>query len=166
MKNKIFSILFALILFGFSVVSVEAAVRSGAEISYKISILKNYENYDFIGLVNKAEIIGARYEAFEMATSSYANQIRTTYDGLQSIKDELEIVEYSNEISDTDRAMQRAKLLKDADKLLNELDTSTFSYLIELRRAMPSITYSRFSVKFTELYNSLDITERDIKMGK
>ena len=146
--------------------SVEAAVRSEYEISAKIAILKNYENYDFIGLVNKAEVIGARYDAFEMATSSYTNQIRTTYDALQGIKEELSIVEYSSELSDTDRAMQKAKLLKDADKLLNELDTSTFSYLIDLRRAMPSITYSRFAAKFTDLYNSLDLTERDIKMGK
>lgn len=166
MKNKILSIFLGLFIVFVSVSSAEANVRSEYDISRKIAIIEQYEKFDFISLINKAELIGKRLEDFNFTTDSYANEIHAVSDILRGIKSELAVVESSTEISDTDKAVQKSKLLKDADNALNTLDTNTFNYLIALRRCMPSITYNRYANKLTDKYNSLDITNRDIKMGR
>lgn len=163
MKRKFFSCLFAIVLalFTFSQ-NVNAQINSEADIYQKIGQLNILIQQDFVEFVNKSDLVGYRLESFKMSSSNYKNVARMTVEKLGKMLEQINSINQSSEFSDSDKAMQIAKIYQDATTDLYNMDTQTINYMISLNQFMPTITYSRFVKKYQDFYNDLDITNTDL----
>ena len=159
MIKKLFSaLIIASVLILGLVNSAKAYIDSEDEIQYRIEQLNNLSEVDLSSYIPKGELIGIRQSNFNTANAFYKNTIRVTTDNLTNILNQIRLIKKSAELSDSEKEMQIQKLYGDASAALNDLDTKTFSYLIEIKQGIPTITYDRYSLKFQDLYNSMNLT--------
>ncbi len=163
MKNKLAYLLVFLCfcIFG-NIMQANAYVSSEYDIQQKVQQVRALSKFDFLSLVNKNELIGFRLDNFKMTSQYYSNNVALSADNLSNILNQINLVKNSSDYSDTEKNMQLNKLYQDANNALYDIDTKTISYLIEVRRGMPSITYQRYLKKFQDYYNSLGLTESTI----
>lgn len=165
--KKILSLLSIIcLMFMFSLSSVEAAIRSVADVNISANKLYQLSDKDLLGIINKNELIGYRLDSFNMSSMQYQNYTRTMAESVLSVGSRMELIENSSEISDTEKELQMNMLYTEAEGLLSDVNSKTISYLIEIRRVMPSITYQQYVKRFLEYYNGLQITDYDLKITK
>lgn len=158
MKKKLASIALTAVLMVSFAVNAFAAIESVDEIDSKIDGLTQISNLDFTRFVNKSDLIGDRLQNFNMATAQYQNAAFVTQETLKSIISQIEILNSSSDISTTERTMQINKLYQDADTALYNMDSKTIQYLYSIRSLMPTLTYQKFSKKYKDFYNDLNIS--------
>ena len=57
-----------------------------------------------------------------------------------------------------------SRIYQDADAILYDIDSKSINYLYALKNFMPTVTYSKFVKKFSNFYNELHITNREVKL--
>lgn len=149
-----------------SVNSCYALIFNEDDILVAIDKLTEIANEDFFSMVNKSELIGIRYENFNMLTMQYQSEVAGTANLLRDKLNKINLIMNSSDYSDTEKQMQTNALYQEVNLALNTIDTRTMNYIFSLRDFMPSITYQRYNKKFTEYYNDIDITGNKINMMK
>ena len=144
-------------MFSFAV-NAFAAIETIEEINNKIDGLNQISELNFNKFVNKSDLIGDRLQNFNMATAQYQNTAYVSQETLKSIISQIEVLNSSSDISETERIMQINKLYQEADATLYSMDSKTIQYLYSIRSLMPTVTYQKFSKKFKEFYNDLNIS--------
>lgn len=153
-------------LFFLTVCDAQALIRSEGDLNYAASKLYEISEYDFLGLINKNELIGYRLDGFNMSTMQYQSYAKSTADGFLNIIGRLETINNSSDFSDSEKEMQINQLYQEAETSLSDVNSKTIWYLIDLRRTMPTITYQQYLKKFQDYYNSLALTGTPISVKK
>ena len=159
---KIF-IVFALLI-SFISTSANAAITSDYDLTYKRSQLQTIINTDFLSFINKTELIGYNLSNFNMHSSQYKYQINLAIEKLNGCANQIDFIRESKEISDSDKNIKINQVYMDANSALYEIDSKTINYIYTVREAMPTITYQKYIKKFTEFYNSIQLTESMINL--
>lgn len=159
MKTKLYKLLLLVVFFCMSLfVPVNATVTSEYDIQTKISQVQQLATYDYSQMVNKTDLIGYRRANFNMYISQYSTTANMTVEQLRTILSQIQLLQNSSEISDSDKRMQYNNLYMDADKILYNLDNQSVNFLASCKNTMPTITYQKFVKRFLAYYNSLQIT--------
>ena len=166
MKNKFLNIILAAAVFFVMALNANALIRSDADIYASINRLNSLVVYDFNSLFNKSEIIGYRLDSFNYSTLQYKNAARNVYEYFNSVIGQINTINNSTEISNTDKQLQISNLYQNAEAALYDLNSKSVNYLISLRGVMPTITYQKYVKSFVKYYNSLQLTDAPISFGK
>lgn len=141
-----------------------ATINSVSDINSKIRKLNKIVNYDYINMITKSELIGDRLQEFNMSTSQYKNEVKLVSKSLKNITNQIKLIEDVKDIPDSEKLIQTSKLYQDAETLLYTVDSKTTQYIFSVRSFMPTITYQRYSKKFLNFYNSLDISDSNLSL--
>ena len=161
MKKKLIGLLLTGMLVLASSVNAYAIISSTSELAYKADLLNQYSSMDLMSFINKSDLIGFRLQNYEMLTSQYQNQAKQAEENLRSIEKEIEVIQITSEIAETEKMMQINRLYQEADAILYDLDSKTTQYVYAIRRFMPTITYDRYVKKLMEYYSNLHLTDTD-----
>ena len=131
---------------------------------YKKSQLQKIYNTDFMTFVNKNEMIGYRLNSFDMDTQFYKNNIRGVIEKIDNCIQQVQIIQDSADLSDTDKSMQIRNIYQDVDVALFDLDSKTITFVSNCRHTMPTLTFQRFSKKFENFYNSFRISTTQVSV--
>lgn len=142
------------------------AAYSTYEVEEAIYKLEQLAQDDFFSMVNKSELIGVRYDSFNMQTMQYQSDIANIVGIFKEKLNKIEIIESSTDYSDTEKQMQLNNLYQEINSLLNSVDTKTIYYMNNLGTFMPTITYQKYCRDFTQYYNNLEITTYKIQRTK
>jgi len=164
MKKFLTLISLTCILLFSAVVDVQAAIRNRQDMMIAAQKLQQLQQFDFLSLVNRNELIGYRLDEFNMSTMQYKANVTTVLNSLVNISRRMDTVMNSADFSDTEKQMQMNQLLQEADVAVSDINVKSVTYLMLLKNSMPTITYSRYVKRFQEYYNSLDITNDDISV--
>ncbi len=165
MKKLLGIIIFTfLAIFSLTANSAFALVFSQDEALDTIDKLDTIASADLFSMVNKSELIGIRYENFTMLTKQYQSEVLGTANLLRDKLNKINIILNSADYSDTEKQMQSNALYQEINLALNTIDTRTMNYIFALRDYMPSITYQRYNKRFSEYYNSFDITDTKVNI--
>ena len=162
MKNKLLNFFLAIAMFFAIALNADAAINSQSDIYAKANSVKKLAEYDYTALIGKTELIGYRLNSFNFSATQYKNNAYQTYEALNNINSQIDVVRNSSDFSDSDKQLQINKLYQDANTALYDLDSKTMTYVYSLRNFLPSISFSRYSKKFLDFYNSQKITENEI----
>jgi hypothetical protein len=140
----------------------KATISSEYDVQAKISQVQQLANYNYDQLVNKTDLIGYRRANFNMYIAQYKTTANMTTEQLRTITSQIQVLNNTSEMSDSDKRMQKNNLFMDADKILYNLDNQTVNFLASCKSTMPTITYQKFVKHFLEYYNSLQITNNTL----
>ncbi len=158
MKKKLFGILSLVFLLFFSCLSgVCAYINSKGDMNNVVKKLDQLYAYDYSTFINKGELIGVKLESFNFLTMTYKRQVSLTRETIVNSMNKIDIVQNSEDFSDTDKEMQINQLYKDCNAAIADLHNKTMNYLLDLRTDLPTITYDRYKAKFQAYFNSLQI---------
>ena len=157
--KKILASIFIMLYFA---LNAFASINSVSDIESKISKLNQLNNYNFINLVNKTDLIGERLQSFDMLSSQYKNEVFLASENLKNIINQINLIKGADNISDSEKTLQISKLYQDTQTILYNIDSKTVQYLYGLRTFMPTITYQKYSVSFSNFYNGLNISDKKI----
>ena len=163
MKKIIAGAVVTSVLLFSSVLSAFSATSSVYDISSNINKLTQLAECDFNSMINKSDLIGNRAQNFDMLTSQYKNDVLNNKENMTNIIKQIEILNNSLELSESDKIMQIGRLYQEVDSMLYVIDSRTSQYLYSIARIMPTITYQRYFKKFKEFYNQLDISNNQLK---
>lgn len=147
----------------FLAVNSFAAIESTADINSKITTLSQLASADLEGLVSKSELIGDRLDTFNMLTAQYQNEVNVSQERMRSIIKQIEVLRVDQNIPESEKNVQITKSYQEVTTMLYNLDSKTIQYLYSIKRIMPTISYQKYARKFKEYYNSLDITNNELK---
>ena len=153
-------------LFFMFVINSAFAVYSPYEVEESIAKLEQLAQDDFFSMINKSELIGVRYDTFNMQTMQYQTDIANTAGIFKEKLNKIEIIQNSTDYSDTEKQMQLNNIYQEINSLLNSVDTKTINYINNLGTFMPSITYQRYYKSFIKYYNDLGITTYKIQITR
>ena len=158
MKKKLFGIFTLIFLLFFSCVSgAFAYVNSKSDMNNVVKKLDQLYDFDCSTFINKGELVGIKLESFNFLTATYKRQVSLTRETIVNSMNKIDIVQNSEDFSDTDKEMQINQLYKDCNSAIADLHNKTMNYLVDLRAELPTITYDRYKVKFANYFNSLQI---------
>lgn len=165
MKKKLLGVisLICLLMFSFSSDAL-AAINSQAGINNVANKLMQVSTMDIMSFVNKSDLVGYRYNNFQMQTDQYKRSITSTITSLESISNRISIIKNSIDYSDSEKDMQTRQLYQEVDTAVNNVNTLTINYLIGIKQTMPTITYQKFLKRFQEYYNGLNIDSNYINV--
>ncbi len=166
MKLKLFAFLIILPLLVISAIPSWAVITSPYQVKSKAVQIQGLVDYNLLSFVNKSELVGYRLNTFQMNTQYYLNSVNSVKDTLYGLDSQINIIQNSSEMSDTEKDMQIKKLMSDADLALSELDSKTVNYILGLKNNMPSVTYQNYARKFIKYYNSLNLSGYKIEESK
>ena len=162
MKKTLFGIFTLIFLLFFSCVSgAFAYVNSKSDMNIIIQKLDQLYAFDCSTFINKGELIGNKLDGFNFLTATYKRQVSLTRENIANSMNKIDIVQNSEDFSDTDKEMQINQLYKDCNSAIADLHNKTMNYLLDLRAELPTITYDRYKAKFDAYFNSLHIGVRD-----
>lgn len=153
------------LFFAFAINTAFAAY-SPYEVEDSIYKLEKLAQDDFFSMINKSELIGVRYDSFNMQTMQYQTEVANIAGIFKEKLNKIEIIQNSTDYSDTEKEMQLNNIYQEINSLLNSIDTKTINYINNLGTFMPTITYQRYCRDFTEYYNNLEITTYKIQKTK
>ena len=156
---------FVLVVSSFTINSA-MAVYSSYEVEESIAKLERLAYDDYFSMINKSELIGVRYDNFNMQTMQYKSDISNIIGIFKEKLNKIEIINNSTDYSDTEKQMQLNNIYQEINSLLNSIDMKTLNYLNNLGMFMPSITYQRYYRDFVEYYNGLGITNYQIQLKR
>lgn len=154
------------LIFFFTICSAQAAIYSAADVDVSANKLYQLSDKDLLEIINKNDLIGYRLDTFNMSSMQYQGYLRTMADGLLNVRGRIDMIENSSDYSDTEKDMQIHQLYQEADASLSDVNSKTISYLIEIRRVMPTITYQQYVKRFLEYYNGLNLTDYPVKITR
>ena len=158
MKKIFFNIIILSVFLFISSTSVLALINSENDIDYKILQLSKIADCNVYQFINKSELIGNRADKFENITKLYQNEILSILERLKNISQQIETYSNNDKMSEEEKENAKNSLYHDAETLLYEVDTRTLNYLFSLRNGMPSVSYQRYSKKFKDFYDNLNIS--------
>ena len=147
-----------------SSLSALALISSPSELNSKAFTLGRLSNYDILSLVNKSDLVGERLNNFKMLTARYQNDVIQAKESILGFYDQAESVNRLADISNAEKELQMSRIYQDADAILYDIDSKSINYLYALKNFMPTVTYSKFVKKFSNFYNELHITNREVKL--
>ncbi len=163
--KKLLGILSIVCLLFFCAISdASAAITNKYQIRMVADKVKGLSQYDVLSFINKNELIGYRLDTFSLQTMEYQRTAQYHAQNMYSIITQIEVIENSVDLSDTDKELKSRQLCQNVDAALSDLNSKTISYLVGLRDMMPTITYQRYLKRFLDYYNALDLTEIDLKV--
>lgn len=158
MKKKLLSILsIACLLLFFCISNAFAYVNSKNDMNNVVKKLDQLYEFDCSTFINKGELIGVKLDSFNFLTDTYKRQVSLTRETIVNSMNKIDIVQNSEDFSDTDKEMQINQLYKDCNSAIADLHNKTMIYLKDLRAELPTITYERYKNKFNNYFNSLQI---------
>ncbi len=165
MFNKIFTFLLAVVfsLCTFAL-TANAQISSINDMIYKKNQLQQIYNTDFLSFINKNEMIGYRLNSFNMDTQFYKNNVKGVIEKIDNSVRQIQLIQNSADISDTEKSMQIGQIYQDIDISLYDLDAKTITFISNCRHSMPTITFQRFSKKFENFYNSFRISTTQVSV--
>lgn len=165
MKKTLSKIILVLALFfTFLCNNANALVNTTSDINAKINQLQTIYNQDLFAFINKTELVGYRLSNFNMHASQYKNIITNSIERLNNIINQINTLNSSSELSDTEKQNQIKNLYHDADAIIYDIDNQTVNYTYLVRDTMPSVSYQRFIKRFISFYNSVNLTGNEISV--
>ena len=159
MKKKLIVITFTLALVVMSSLSAFATITSTSDITATVQKLYKISKFDAYQYVNKADLVGMKRDNFNMATEQYKGEVASIIGKLENINNQISQISRSSEMSENEKQNETEKLYSEADSYLYEVNSKTLDYLYSIKRGMPSISYQRYSVKFKNFYDGLQLTK-------
>ena len=159
--KKIFAkiLLVVTLCFLFICNSAKAYIMTDSDIQMKIDQVYRISQQDFFAFVNKSELIGLRYNSFNMYVMQYKNASIYAAEKLKNVLSQIEMVRNSADYSDQDKSFRISKLYQDANTILVDLNNTTINHLYSVKTVMPTISGQRYHKNFLEFYNGLNLTE-------
>ena len=151
MKKKLFGLFTTAALMLSLSLNAFASVNSVEKANLKLAQLDSITSYNFIGLVNKNELIGEYLNNFNLKTEQYKNEVSLARENVRNIINQIEYVN-KEEITDEEKNFKLNKLYKDIDAILFQTDSLTVQYIYSLQMFMPSLTYQRYAKDFRAVY--------------
>ena len=150
------------VLVAFVCNSALAVITSQSEITYKKNQLRALYSKDLMSFVNKSDLIGYRLSNFTMHNAQYKNEINTLIERLDNVSNQIQVIQNTTEISDSDKQLQITQMYQEANAIVADTNNRTMSYMYAIKDTMPSITYQKYIRTFTKYYNSLNIVDDEI----
>ncbi len=132
--------------------NTQAAVNSMASLDSKIAALEKLSKLDFTTMYSKTQLIGLKRDEFERASGNFKSNAEMTAIQLKGIKNELQNLDPKN---DADKIIN---LYLNADNSIYDFNNKARAFVVGLEFIMPTLTYQKFTVKFYNYYNSLNLT--------
>lgn len=155
-KFLLVPIIAVMLFFGITL-KADAFIQNENDIQITIQKLESLKETNIYSFVNKGEIIGNRLADFTMIYDTYISFLNSSISQLTEIRNEINKFSTMSDINEQERQAQIAKLYQSANTIVQNIYLQTNSFIYDVSKPMPTITYDRFKKKFITYYSSLGI---------